>query len=797
MPNRSTALFDVIHGLWETVTASVEPAIGSALGSQAVRADDTYPSRSFRTGRGEPVIGHSINEIFRIDGPPAFTFVEPPQFAEIRLALRTMGTGLIVEGPSKAGKSTAIRKVMDDLSVPLGDQIWWHGHRMPPLAEFGRMLDRLVGASHDTWLFIEDVHRIANGRYRRELGSAMKVLADQSVRHAKITLIGNNPGGHSLLRWMPDLVGRVRVIRVDVTRDRGSNSRIAELIGAGEAAANVRFRRRDEFVEAAAGSFFLAQYLCNIAALQSRVFEAQASVVKIGIGPDDVIAALHDELAVHFRAPIVALARFDAEQATPGAGLCLLWMLAHSSDGSASIRDARTRWPALGPALDSLPANLDRCFQNHPELDGLLHHDRVAERLVMEDLALRLYLRGLRWDDLAKETGHGRVRFLPGDGPEWPVSSAAGAALPAVAGTGPVAAVGLAVRPAREAPPRRLLHLSDLHFGARDQAIVSYTQLAADLHSQGVDRLDALIVSGDLVNRADPAEYDAARRFLDLVMAGFALAPEQVVLVPGNHDVSWPVSEDAYRPCRKSRYTGTLAPGSYIDHQGGIIEVRDQDGYHQRFRPFADLYRATKGIEYPLAYEYQATVHQLAGTEICIIGLNSAWEVDHHFRDRASIHPEALANALLEVGKPVAGQLRIAVFHHPLHGGEDSRIRDAGFLQQLAVHGFRLVLHGHVHRADSEVYRYDRTEDGRRIEIVAAGTFGAPTRDWVPGYPLEYNLLIVTPDKVTVEARCRREVNGAWEADARWRQGPGKDPLPRYVIDRGDPAVGSRAPSQG
>lgn len=794
-PNRSTALFDVIHGLWETVAASVvEP--------QAVRSDDSYPTRSFRTGRGEPVIGHSINEIFRIDGPPAFTFVEPPQFAEIRLALRTMGTGLIVEGPSKAGKSTAIRKVMDDLAVPLGDQIWWHGHRMPPLAEFGRMLDRLLGATRDTWLFIEDVHRIANARYRRELGSAMKVLADQSVRHAKITLIGNNPGGHSLLQWMPDLVGRLRVIRVDVAHDRGSNSRIAELIGSGEAAANIRFRRRDEFVEAAAGSFFLAQYLCNVAALQSRVFEAQESVVKIGIGPDDVIAVLHDELAVHFHAPILAFARFDATLATPGAGLCLLWMLAHSSDGFAAVRDARLRWPALGPAFDALPANLGRCFQDHPELDGLLHHDRVAERLVMEDLALRLYLRGLRWEDLVKESGHGRVRFRPGDGPAWPASSIAAAAnhpgAPGAAGHGgPIVQAGPAPRSAPEPPIRRLLHLSDLHFGARDPAIVSYTQLAADLHAQGVDRLDGLIVSGDLVNRADPAEYDAARRFLDLLMAGFALAPEQIVLVPGNHDVSWPVSEDAYRPCRKSRYTGTLAPGSYIDHEGGLIEVRDQDSYHQRFRSFADLYRATKGTEYSLAYEHQATVHQLADAGICIIGLNSAWEIDHHFRDRASIHPEALANALLEVGKPVAGQLRIAVFHHPLHGGEDSRIRDAGFLQQLAVHGFRLVLHGHVHKADSEIYRYDRTEDGRRIEIVAAGTFGAPARDWVPGYPLEYNLLVVAANRITVEARCRREINGAWEADARWRQGPGKDPLPRYVIDRNDLAATPVAPSHG
>jgi hypothetical protein len=153
-------------------------------------------------------------------------------------------------------------------------------------------------------------------------------------------------------------------------------------------------------------------------------------------------------------------------------------------------------------------------------------------------------------------------------------------------------------------------------------------------------------------------------------------------------------------------------------------------------------------------------------------------------RDRASIHPQALANALDKLGGPAAGQLRIAVFHHPIHGGEDSRIRDAAFLQQLARHGFLLALHGHVHKADTELYRYDRVADGRRIEIVAAGTFGANTREWVPGYPLEYNLLLVEPERITVETRCRREINGAWEPYGRWLQGPGKDPLPRYVIDR-------------
>jgi 3',5'-cyclic AMP phosphodiesterase CpdA len=270
---------------------------------------------------------------------------------------------------------------------------------------------------------------------------------------------------------------------------------------------------------------------------------------------------------------------------------------------------------------------------------------------------------------------------------------------------------------------------------------------------------------------------------------GTGLSPRQIALVPGNHDVSWPLAGRAYRLHRRREYAGALVAGRYVEHGGDVIEVRDDEAYRERLAPFAELYRAVKGAPYPLAFEEQATVDELSELGLCILGLNSAWQIDHHFRDRAEIHPEALASALVRLGPAPAGQLRIAAFHHPIHsggghGGVDAQLRDSAFLQQLAVHGFGLALHGHVHRADAELYRYDRTEDGRRIELVAAGTFGAATREWVPGYPLQYNLLLVGPERITVETRCRREVGGAWEPDARWRQGPGKDPLPRYFIER-------------
>jgi 3',5'-cyclic AMP phosphodiesterase CpdA len=72
---------------------------------------------------------------------------------------------------------------------------------------------------------------------------------------------------------------------------------------------------------------------------------------------------------------------------------------------------------------------------------------------------------------------------------------------------------------------RTVVHLSDLHFGAADRALVrALVSCIRELSP------DAVAVSGDLTQRARAAQFREARAFLD------ALALPLVV-VPGNHDV--------------------------------------------------------------------------------------------------------------------------------------------------------------------------------------------------------------------------------------------------------------------
>jgi len=98
---------------------------------------------------------------------------------------------------------------------------------------------------------------------------------------------------------------------------------------------------------------------------------------------------------------------------------------------------------------------------------------------------------------------------------------------------------------------RTVVHLSDLHFGRVDPAILPALQRAVVVAAPNL-----VVVSGDITQRARVAEFKAAAHFLETL-------PAPLLAVPGNHDVPlynvllrWLSPLDRYR-----RYiTSDLAP---------------------------------------------------------------------------------------------------------------------------------------------------------------------------------------------------------------------------------------------
>jgi 3',5'-cyclic AMP phosphodiesterase CpdA len=72
---------------------------------------------------------------------------------------------------------------------------------------------------------------------------------------------------------------------------------------------------------------------------------------------------------------------------------------------------------------------------------------------------------------------------------------------------------------------RKIVHISDVHFGTADPAMVELVVARVNALAP-----DVLIVSGDLTQRAKTKEFKQARAFLDRM-------PFPQIVVPGNHDV--------------------------------------------------------------------------------------------------------------------------------------------------------------------------------------------------------------------------------------------------------------------
>lgn len=110
---------------------------------------------------------------------------------------------------------------------------------------------------------------------------------------------------------------------------------------------------------------------------------------------------------------------------------------------------------------------------------------------------------------------------------------------------------------------RRVAHLSDLHFGRVDDAVLDplrrrVRSLAPDL----------VVVSGDLTQRARAGEFREARAFLDTL-------PHPQLVVPGNHDVPlYNVFARFFRPLAGYRRAISSDPEpAYLDEEIAVLGV--------------------------------------------------------------------------------------------------------------------------------------------------------------------------------------------------------------------------------
>ena len=213
---------------------------------------------------------------------------------------------------------------------------------------------------------------------------------------------------------------------------------------------------------------------------------------------------------------------------------------------------------------------------------------------------------------------------------------------------------------------RTVVHLSDLHFGRVDPALLA--PLSALVHAVAPD---VVVVSGDLTQRARRVEFEAARHWLDTL-------PGPQIVVPGNHDIAlYNVFRRFVRPLERYRrhITDDLAP-RFVD------------------------------------------------AEIAVLGVNTARSLT--FKD-GRVNAEQVAQIRAALAGLAPEVVRIIVTHHPFDlpvglGEDDLVVRAPLAMAAFADCGVDLLLAGHMHasHAGSTARRY--RHDHYAALVVQAGT---------------------------------------------------------------------------
>jgi 3',5'-cyclic AMP phosphodiesterase CpdA len=217
----------------------------------------------------------------------------------------------------------------------------------------------------------------------------------------------------------------------------------------------------------------------------------------------------------------------------------------------------------------------------------------------------------------------------------------------------------------------RLIHISDLHFGAHDPRLVEAVEARID-----EEKPDLVVVSGDLTQRARTEQFKDACGFLERLRE----AGHDVLAVPGNHDVP------LYDVLR--RFLSPLT----------------------RYKRYID--------------DDLCPFHELPG--VAVLGINTARSLT--FKDGRISHEqmEFIRETFMRTD---AKTMRILVTHHPLFalpvgdGPELGRAigRQEHALDAIADAGVDILLAGHNHRASAHHASDLVTRAGSAL-VVQAGT---------------------------------------------------------------------------
>jgi predicted MPP superfamily phosphohydrolase len=232
----------------------------------------------------------------------------------------------------------------------------------------------------------------------------------------------------------------------------------------------------------------------------------------------------------------------------------------------------------------------------------------------------------------------------------------------------------------------RVLHISDLHYGAHNEALASSLE-----HFVKTLQPDVILATGDLANHPDLGLLGEARAYLsrleNLCKPRTASEGPRLIVIPGNHD---------------TRYWGSYRIGT--NAYSTVFKGTDQEGLYRRENVW--IYGFDSSLELRTGANGRVDADQLLRFE----------RRRDSFQSQHGLDFERIYKI-------------VAIHHHPLpikYDDEKARwltlTNAAEFLGRMLRSRVDLVLHGHEHVRARARYGRDDRRDPRQIPVLSIGS---------------------------------------------------------------------------
>jgi hypothetical protein len=345
------------------------------------------------------MLQYNLESVFKLSGVPDLTFVKPLEYTRLLVSLRTAGRGLVIEGPSGIGKSTAVAQAISELGF--SSNVTKLSARKP--ADKDQII-ALPSATNAGMVIIDDFHRLQRN-HQDSIADFLKTLADEERIDTKLVIVGINKVGGSLVSSSLDLASRIDIIPFDVNPEE----KVAELVSLGEKALNVDLSIGEDIVKTANGSFYLAQLLCHETCLNAGVLSTLDSRKRLDVSFEAVNFRVQESLSVKFLEIAVRFAtgkRLRKEGRAPY--LYILKWLSEKSEWTLNLDRGMAQHPehrySVGQVVEK--GYISEVLQKSADFDTVLHYDKERHVLSAEDPQFIYFLRNLSWNDFAERVGY-------------------------------------------------------------------------------------------------------------------------------------------------------------------------------------------------------------------------------------------------------------------------------------------------------------------------------------------------------------------------------------------------------